>query len=133
MPEPDTSQTRTPQRWWPLPRYQFSLARLMITVTLVAILVWFATKVGSFISVVLFSFFACAIPTPIVICAVYARGDTRAFAIGALVPWIVAFRLAWPDPYGAFLEMIWLLMMGTACGVIAVVTRRWIERNRPNQ
>jgi hypothetical protein len=132
MPEPDISPTRSSRRWLPLPRFQFSLARLMVAVALIAVVVWFATKVGSFISVALFSFFACAIPTPIVICAIYGRGDIRAFAIGALIPWIVAFRLAWPDPYGAFLEMIWLLTMGTACGVIAVGTRRWIERNRPN-
>jgi hypothetical protein len=89
-----------------------------------------ATKVGRLFEIVLFSFVTCIVPTPLVICAVYGRGDVRAFSIGALNPWVVSIALRFPDPYGTFFEMIWLIVMGGICGVLAVVTRRWIWRDQ---
>jgi hypothetical protein len=103
----------------------------MILVTLVAVLLFLATRLGSFIQVILFSFVACILPTPLVICAIYGRGDVRAFAIGALTPWVVALvLLKEPDMGGTFFEMVWLVVMGGICGVVAVITRRWIWRDQ---
>ena len=127
MLKSDPSPRQPTRSWLPFPRFQFSLARLMIIVTGVAVLLFLATKVGSFIQVVLFSLVTCVVPTPLVICAVYGRGDIRAFSIGALNPWVVSIALRFPDPYeGTFFQMIWLVTMGGICGVLAVVTRRWV-------
>lgn len=130
MPKSDPAQSRPSRPWMSLPRIQFSLARLMIGMAVVAVLLFLAMKVGSFFEIVLFSIVACIVPTPLVICAVYGRGDVRAFSIGALNPWVVWIALRFPDSAGWLFESIWLLVMGGICGVIAVVTRRWIWRDQ---
>jgi hypothetical protein len=131
MSKSDSStKVRSSRSLTSIPRFQFSLAKLMIAMAVVAVLLFVVTKVGSFVEIVLFSFVACVVPTPLVICAIYGRGDVRAFAIGALNPWVVSIALRFPDPYGTFFEMIWLVVMGGICGVLAVITRRWIWRDR---
>src|SRR2546423_10124038 len=126
MPKSEPTPSQSSRPLMSLPRFQYSLARLLIAVTVVAILIFLATKVASLFQIILFSFVTCIVPTPLVICAVYGKGDVRAFSIGALNPWVVSIALRFPDPYGTFFEMIWLIVMGGICGVIAVITRRWI-------
>jgi hypothetical protein len=110
-----------------LPRFQFSLWRLMVAVTVVAVLLFLVTKVGGFVEIVFASIVICIVPTPLVICAIYGRNDARAFSIGALIPWaaMVAFRI--PAMPSSFFSVIWLFAMSGICGVIAVVTRRWVQ------
>ncbi len=116
-----------------LPRFQYSLARLMIAITVVAIVLFLATKVGAFLGIILYSIVACVVPTVLVTCVIYGRRDFRAFAIGAFVPWVVALilRIPWsPDGFwGGFWEIVWLLVMGCVCGVVGVATRRWIDHD----
>ncbi len=74
LPSPKVRSTRS---LISVPRLQFSLAKLLIAIAVVAVLLFLATKVGSFVEIVLFSFVACVVPTPLVICAIYGRGDVR--------------------------------------------------------
>lgn len=117
-----------------MPRFQYSLGRLLIGITVVAVVLFLATKVGAFIGIILYSFVACVVPTVLVMCVIYGRRDFRAFAIGAFVPWIVALilRIPWsPDSFwDGFWEIVWLLVMGNVCGFVAVATRRWIGREQ---
>jgi hypothetical protein len=109
-----------------LPKFQFSLAWLMITVTAVAILLAGIHIFGDFIGGVLFAVVCCILPTPLVICAIFARGSVQAFAIGALVPWLTL--LAWMPGRSSVSIALWLLILPALCGIIATVTRRWIQR-----
>ena len=111
------------------PRFQFSMFRLMVVVTLVAILLWLAVTFGGFIEVVFGSLVWCVLPTPLVICAIYGRRDFQAFAIGALVPWLTLIVMRIPPVTSFFPTAIWLLAMGGVCGTLAAATRRWLERN----
>jgi hypothetical protein len=69
-------------------------------------------------------FLWCVLPTPFVICALFGRGDVRAFAIGGLVPWLTYFRGA---PGNGEL-LFSLVIMAPICGVVAVATFRWVQR-----
>jgi len=125
MPQLDPSQSR-PSRLFSLPRFQFSLAWLLITVTAVAILLGVAKFFGGVVVAVLFASICCVLPTPLLICAIFARGDVQAFSIGALVPWFTLF--AWMPSSSGFSIALWLLVLPVLCGVIAAFTRRWIQR-----
>jgi hypothetical protein len=109
-----------------LPRFQFSLTGLLITVTVVAVLLGFAHVFGDFVGAVLFAVVCCVLPTPLVICAIFARGDIQAFAIGALVPWWTL--IGWMPNRSALSIALWLLFMPAICGIVATFTRRWIQR-----
>ena len=107
------------------PRFQFSLARIFILMTAVAVLLWLSMSLGL---AILASLVWCVVPTPLVICAIFDRGDRRAFSIGALIPWLGLLTLRLP-PTGSFISLtVWLLALGGICGAVAVATRRWIER-----
>ena len=114
------------RRLFALPRFQFSLAWLLIAVTIVAVALGLAATVGSFLNAVLFAVICCVLPTPLVICALFARGDVQAFAIGALVPWATLF--AWAPGNSPFVFGVGLAVMATTCGALAVTTRRLIRR-----
>jgi hypothetical protein len=118
MPEPDNSPTRSSRRWLPLPRFQFSLAWFLIAVTVVAILMGFASSFREFIGSLVFVTVCCVLPTPFVIAAIFGRGDIQTFAIGALVPWLTL--LPWMSSMA-----IWLVVLPLVCGTLAVITRRW--------
>lgn len=118
-----------------LPRFQFSLWWLMVLVTVVAISLGASALLGGLIAWLLFeAVVMCAVPTPLIIGAVFGRGDLRAFAIGGLVPWL----LLWADSPAistgnwfagrALLLGIFVMVTSVACGIVAVVSRRWIER-----
>ena len=120
MADPNTSPSRSTRRWLPLPRFQFSLAWLLIAVAVVAIALGFASSFRSFIGSLLFVSACCVLPTPFVIAAIFGRGDIQSFAIGALVPWLTL--LPWMSSMA-----IWLLVLPIICGTLAVITRRWLR------
>jgi hypothetical protein len=101
-----------------------------MVVTGVAVMIFFATKVASFFEIILFSFVACVVPTPLVVCAIYGKGDVRAFSIGALIPWVALIALRFPETWGGFFELVWLVAMAGICGIVAVLTRRWVWRDQ---
>lgn len=115
-----------PRRILSLPKFQFSLAWLMIVVTVVAIVLGLAHLFGDLFALFLFAVVCCVLPTPLVICAIFARGDLQAFAIGALIPWFAVF--VWMSSLSIVSTAAWLLFLPAICGVIAVLTRRWIQR-----
>ena len=120
MPEPETPPTRSTRRWLPFPRFQFSLAWLLIAVTVAAVVMGFASSVRDLIGSLLFVTVCCVLPTPFVIAAIFGRGDIQSFAIGALVPWLTL--LPWVSSMA-----IWLLVLPLICGTVAVITRRWLR------
>src|SRR4051794_9866202 len=105
----DPTSSRDSRPLFSLPRFQYSLGRLLVAIALIAIVLFLATHVGSFIEMVFFPTTACIIPTPFVIGAIYGRGDIRAFSIGALVPWIAAITVHYPGPLAALFALIWLV------------------------
>jgi hypothetical protein len=72
----------------------------------------------------------CVLPTPLVICALFDRGERQAFAIGALIPWIELFILRFPSIDSYIVLTVWLLVVGAVCGTIAALTRRWVVSPR---
>jgi hypothetical protein len=123
-PNPDARRTAPP-------RFQFSLARLMVAVTAIALLLGFSSTIGStiafFNSIVLY-----ILASGLVAFAVYSRGDLQAFAIGALVPCL-------PLMVGPFHStgiasglgyLVRLLLFSGICGAVATIARRWIVENQ---
>jgi len=126
------------------PRFQFSLAWLLIAVTVVAVLLgvgqWFSPTVLAYVgSLLLSAVLGCILPTPFVVAALFARGDVRAFSIGALVPWIVnrgVLPMSAMYGYSSSLSgWVWIvgiigymLLTAAVCGVVAVVGYRMIRR-----
>jgi hypothetical protein len=120
---------RTPnaERSLKLPKLQFSLAGLMILMTAAAILLGLAVSITGLVPMLLASLVWCVLPTPLVICAIFGRGEIRAFAVGGLIPWLLLLRNIPPGP--ALLVPVWLLIMPVVCGAIAVATYRWLRRD----
>jgi hypothetical protein len=116
------------------PRFQFSLATLLVLITVTAIFLGVVTTVAGSILFAVFSWILLYIlPTVVFACAIYGRGDVRAFAIGALIP-IVAFMLRGPMA-GARSSGLVESVFSTAitsgiCGLVAAITRRWLLDNR---
>jgi hypothetical protein len=112
-------------------RFRFSLRGMLIAVALVAMLIWLSTIVAGLFLWITWSLLFIVLPTPLVVAAVYARGDIRAFSIGALIPWISSWS---GGPRGSSLlgilgPALWLLVLGLVCGLVAVASRRWIDRS----
>ncbi len=115
-----------------MPRYQFSLWWLMVAITVASILLFLTVSVSDFLEIAVASILWCIVPTPIVVFAIYGRGDLQAFAIGALVPWVTLIIFRIPDLMSFFAATLWLLPMCGICGVVAAATRRWIKANLPD-
>jgi hypothetical protein len=99
-----------------------------------AVLLFLAVKFVGYFEIVVASIFWCILPTPLVVFAIYDRGDFQAFSIGALVPWLMLIGLDFPLPTSGYLTAsLWLLPMSVICGVLAAATRRWIQANRRDQ
>jgi hypothetical protein len=106
----------------------------MIAVTVAAVLLFLAVKFVDYLEVVIASVFWCILPTPLVVFAIYDRGDYQAFSIGALLPWLMLIAMDFPLPASGYLTAsFWLFSMSTICGVLAAATRRWIQRHRRDQ
>jgi hypothetical protein len=112
-------------------RFQFSLRNMLIAVAAIAVFLGLLAVAAGPLSWLITISVIWILPTPIVVTAVYGRGDFRAFAIGALIPW---FSL-WTGQYlgGSLVEMfaktVQLLVVACVCEALAVVSRRWIERD----
>src|SRR5262245_51075960 len=90
-PLPDHIATRPrPNRF----KFQFSLFWLMVVVTVVAVVLGLVGSFGPVFGIVWYAtlyLVRCLILTPMLICAIFGRGHIRAFAVGALVPWVMSF------------------------------------------
>jgi hypothetical protein len=104
------------------------MARLMTVVTLVAVLLGLSAVVEGFAASLAAAFVWCLLPTPLVVFAIFGRRDEQAFAVGALVPWVL-FVMRMPARTLLLPEAIWLPVLGGICGTVAVLTRRWIDRS----
>src|SRR5882724_943480 len=99
------------------PRFQFSLRNMLIAVAVLAVLLGLFAVAGGILTWLLAAVVIWILPTPLVVSAVYARGDLRAFAIGALVPWVSL----WTSQYlgGSVLSVVGqtlqLLVMAAIC------------------
>ena len=126
-----------------LPRFQFSLRAQMILVTAVAITLGLFAVIGSEVILILFHVVLyCFVPTPLIVIALFGRGEIRVFAIGALVPWISVLGQSSPllimmynQNFQGFQVLGWLvgstvfmLVAGAGCGTIAVLTMRWVKK-----
>jgi hypothetical protein len=127
MAKPESTTEAGPsRRLLSLPRFRFSLAWLLVCVTIIAVALGLSITLSSLVATLLFAIVYCVLPTPLLICAIFARGEVQAFAIGALIPW---WTLSTWLPSATSISMAsWLLMMCTLCGVVAAITRRLIRR-----
>jgi hypothetical protein len=98
----------------------------MIVITVVAILLGLAVTFTGFLTLIFFFAVWCVLPTPLVVCAIFGRGDVRAFSVGGLVPWVLMLRDSLPDPA----LWIWLPIVAVVCGIVAVFTYRWVQGRR---
>jgi hypothetical protein len=124
-----TSDTRSPQSLVSLPRFQFSLAWLLIALTVVAVILGLGASLGPVIGVALFVLnliVRCVVPTPLVICAIFARGQLRAAAIGALMPFVAI--LPWEAQSASLIALTLTVVCSAVCGFLAAATWRWIRR-----
>jgi hypothetical protein len=110
------------------PRFQFSLWWLMIVVSIVCVTlgVWEILPRGFIGYLVVDPLIMGLIPTALVTCVIYARGDMRAFSIGALVP-LILMIVAREGPLSVWRLGFWMLFVGSMCGALAVALRRWLE------
>src|SRR5262245_10764122 len=111
------------------PWYQFSMLRLMVVVTLIAILLGLAVTFGGLLELAFVSVVWCLFPTPLIVCAIFGRRDAQAFAIGALVPWTTMVLTRMLASASLLTTSIWLLAMGGVCGAVAVATKRWLAQS----
>jgi hypothetical protein len=118
---------QAPQRNAP-PRFQFSLWWLMIVVSIACVTlgVWEILPRGIIGYLVVDPFILGLVPTALVTCAIYARGDMRAFAIGALVP-LISVVMTRDGQLSVWAIGFWTLFVGSMCGALAVALRRWLE------
>jgi hypothetical protein len=121
-------------------RFQFSPRAQMVAVTVVAVVLGQSILLGQVgIDTLFAGVMYCLVPTPLVIAAVFAQGDVRAFSIGALVPWVVfgtypvlpmspISSMSPPQLLGFMVLSTVLLVAGAAsCGALAVDARRSIQ------
>jgi hypothetical protein len=122
MAESDPTAEGRSSRSIGLPRLQFSLAWLMIAVTVVAVVL----ALGGPLLHIGWLIVRCVVPTPLVICAIFGRGYLRAFAIGALMPWVLI--VPWNAEQGSFVNLFTTLICSAACGFLAAATWRWVRK-----
>jgi hypothetical protein len=112
-------------------RFQFSLRGMLIAVAIVAVLLGAFAVLSDLFAWIMIVFAWYVVPTPLVICALFGRGDIRTFSIGAIIPWLSGWfngplnRILFGGPIGLLISLV---CTGAICGAIALATRRWIER-----
>lgn len=110
------------------PKFQFSLFWLMVAVTVVAVVLGLGASLGSFFDVMwyaTFYFLRCALPTPLVIVAFFGHGRVRAFAIGALVPWVLG--LVGNSGQQSLFILSLTICYSLVCGFLAGATWHWLQ------
>jgi hypothetical protein len=122
-----------------IPPLQFSLAWLLMAVTLVAVLLGLSQTTAGFsiVASMLSALVEGVLPAALVICALFGRGELRTFSIGALVPWLVTRpypqlavgigRIS--DWWSVIVVWGFTLVTAAASGAVAVVAYRWIQRH----
>jgi hypothetical protein len=108
---------------------------LLIVMTLVAVVLGFVvTGIGSLVLSVLVWMLVSTIVTVMLTTAIFGRGDLQVFAIGALVPMtpLIIRGMSFFASYATVLEglvaPITLTLAAGFCGVVAVLTRRFLRR-----
>jgi hypothetical protein len=109
-----------------LAQVQFSLSRLMIAVTVIALVLGVLVIAEDLVFGIIAIFVWCVFPTPFIILALFGRGDLRAFAIGGLVPWLTYFR----GVPGSVELLFSLIIVSPICGAVAVAAFRWLGRHK---
>lgn len=117
------------------PRFQFSLAWLLVAMTAVAVVLAISqTVLGKYIiAAVVSSVVGGIVPAALVIVALFGRGELRVFSIGALVPWVASRPvIRVPMDNSLWLPIVgqwaYTLITAAVCGGVAVVVYRWIQR-----
>jgi hypothetical protein len=107
------------------PRFQFSLGWLMLGVSIVCLMLglWEILPRGLVGYLFVMPLVFGVVPTVLVICTIYARGDIQAFAIGALVP-LSSLLLIREIVHTAWGILMWVVVVGGTCGALAVFVRR---------
>jgi hypothetical protein len=110
------------------PRFQFSLAWLLIVVTVTCVVLGLSTTLAwSIVVLIVTSIVRFILPAVLVACIIYGRGDFQAFAIGASVPFASLVVGSGSVPgIGGFAVLVYLPLISGVCGVLATLTRRWI-------
>jgi hypothetical protein len=134
LPQQPPPPPTTPSRGG-APPLQFGLKWLMVAVTIVAVLM--VLMQWALVHAIIVAMLWCVLPTPLMISALYGRGECRSFAIGALVPWLSLWAAFGEYPFGPIGTTGWgqtlslaifLPVLAGVCGVVAVAVRRWIVR-----
>jgi hypothetical protein len=100
------------------------LSQLLVIVTAAALVLGLVVTINNIVPLFISVLVWCVLPTPLVICAIFGRGDLRAFAIGSLVPWVSLLSgRAWQS---GLTILVWLVVMPLVCGIVAVLTYRWV-------
>lgn len=107
-------------------KFQFSMRWLLVLVTVACVALFLIFSVSGFVELAMAWFWLCILPTPLLIIAIYGRGDLQAAAIGSLMPWLFMAVFREPGSFGFFTPIVWLLPMSLVCGIIAGVTHRWL-------
>jgi len=118
----------------PPARFQYSLATLLILMTIVAFALGFmGTTLGeTIVLLVLWTLFSI-LPAVLVSVAVYARGDLQAFALGALVPMLPlavngsVFGSRSASILQGLMALVGVVVLGGVCGIAAAATRRLLR------
>ncbi len=120
MSDPFPSSAPPSRRSFLLPKFQFNLVWLLVAIVVLFLAMGAASSFRDLVGSLFFVSVCCVLPTPLVVAAIFGRGDIQSFAIGALVPWFTLL------PWMSTMAM-WLLILPLICGTIAVVTRRWLR------
>jgi hypothetical protein len=137
MPPSESVPPVDPTPPFGLPRFQFSLWALLVVITVVAVLLGVWSIVGTAVAWIIATIAYVVLPVPLLITAIFARDEVQAFSIGALMPWISNQLIGYPVTYalsrnqssnGPIFLSLAMIFVAAVCGVVAVVTRRWLER-----
>jgi uncharacterized membrane protein len=126
------------------PRFQFSVKTLLKIVTAIAVLLAVLIAMPEIIAFPILMMFAVAFPTVLLAGVLYAKGETRTFAIGGLFAVVALWFLflgqigridsvlfgysALRKALGFGISMVLLVIMSCLNGWLCVVARRWFER-----
>ncbi len=120
MSDPLIPPASPSRRSFLLPKFRLGFAWMLVAVAILFLAMGAVSSFRDLIGSLFFVSVCCVLPTPLVVAAIFGRGDIQSFAIGALVPWFTLL------PWMSTMAM-WLLILPLICGTIAVLTRRWLR------